>query len=531
MRDAATFLKELGCKEAIVNGYRNEIRIEYSHTNLVLHYKENDEKVGLGNGYYSLDEINLHQLTLDGACLSNGCDARQEAYINNDVAFSATMYSIVRQILQKYPEAIDHYGVEEYILDDCDRFGCPENVEYGYRIRLRHEFWRDYSKLMTLVNEIDYGYVGFHSVYENYIGTQLRDSYKFDFLVTNTKVRRLGYLSMLLSLFEGTPRIAMKNLCSMLEQKAADNRNAIDAYKNPKGVIVLSRTGASANPYIKLALELGVIREMTGYYELGKMGRVFLEAKKQTHISQTNPFELTTFEKVFWLERLLEQDFIYLFTLMEYAFVNKTASYSDLRKKFDAFIIEKLEAIHTVITDTLRRASIRGAIQRIKDWKKSEVYLEHILMPRLNWLYDLDLLELKKDQSFELTKEGKLLFMNLAEWKDLGKVEVCNAASFLEAFYMHISNDIFMEGQGDSASDAISALTDSLTYSFDHFKTIAPNRVTFSVFAAFAKYTLLQNKLIVVEATDIKNIYLPSVADKYVFMYQRYYEDGFIQKK
>lgn len=37
MRDAATFLKELGCKEAIVNGYRYEIRIEYSHTTLVLH--------------------------------------------------------------------------------------------------------------------------------------------------------------------------------------------------------------------------------------------------------------------------------------------------------------------------------------------------------------------------------------------------------------------------------------------------------------------------------------------------------------
>ena len=43
MKDAATILKELGCKEATVNGYRNEIWIEYDHTNLVLHYTEEDE--------------------------------------------------------------------------------------------------------------------------------------------------------------------------------------------------------------------------------------------------------------------------------------------------------------------------------------------------------------------------------------------------------------------------------------------------------------------------------------------------------
>ena len=41
----------------------------------------------------------------------------------------------------------------------------------------------------------------------------------------------------------------------------------------------------------------------------------------------------------------------------------------------------------------------------------------------------------------------------------------------------------------------------------------------------------MRNKQKVVETADIKNNYLPSVVDKYVFMYQRYYNDGFIQKK
>lgn len=531
MKNAATILKELGCDEANVNGYRNEIWIEYDYTNLVLHFTEEGDDECVGTGYYDIDEVNLSQMTIDSVCLSDGCDAREEAYSDNDVSYSATMYGIVRKIQQQYPDAISRYGVEEYFLDDCDRLGCPENVEYGYMIYLNRSFWEDCSKLLAIVEDIKYGDVYFRDYYKAHIGTEINDNQKFGFLGTNTKVRRLGYLSMLLSFFEDTPRIAKKNLSRMLEQKAAENREAIEHYKNKKGVILPSRTGVSANPYIKLALETGVIHETTGHYELGKMGRVFLEARKVTHIKQENPFELTAFEKVFWLERLMEQDFVYQFTLMEYAFVSKTASYSDLRKIFDALILEKLEAIYGEVEDNTRRIAIRGAIQRIKGWKKSEIYLEHILMPRINWLYDLGLLELKRDLSFELTKEGRLLFLHLAEWRDLRPAIVCNAACYLDEFYMHVANDIFMEGQGDCASDTARALEDALTYSFEHFKTMAPNRVTFSVFAAFAKYTLLQDEQKVVETAGIKDNYLPSVADKYVFMYQRYYNDGFIQKK
>lgn len=532
MKDAATILKELGCNDATINGYLKEIWIQYDNTNLVLHFaEEGEEDECLRGGYCDIENVDLSQLIIDRVCLSDGCDARKESYPDNDISFSATMYGIVRHIQKTYPDAIDHYGIEQYFLDDCDIIGCPENVEYGYRIFLRYEFWKDGSQLKTLIENLRHERIGFHSCYAGYIGKLLSDSHKFDFLGTNTKVRRLGYLSLLLSLFDTSPRIAKKNLSRMLEQIALENHNAINTYKNKKGVILPSKTGVSANPYIKLALEIGVIREITGHYELGKMGRVFLEVKKVSQICQDNPFELTTFEKLFWLERLLEQDFVYLFALMEYAFVSNKASYSDLRKLFDTLIVDKLEAIYSEVSDNMNKTALRGAIQRIKGWKKSEVYLEHILMPRINWLYDLDLLELKNDLSFELTKEGRLLFLHLAEWRDLGPLTVCDATCYLESFYIHIANDIFMEGQCDCATDTAEALEDALTYSFDHFKTMAPNRVTFSVFAAFAKYDLLQNKQMVVETANIKDNYLPSVADRYVFMYQQYYNDGFIQKK
>lgn len=532
MKDAVSILQVLNCEDAIINGYRQEIRIKFGYTDLLLHYyKENSEEVELGCCYFDIDDVDLSLLFIDRVCLSSGCDAREEVYSKNDVSYTATMYCLIRQIRQKHPDAIESFSVNIYELDDCDRMGCHENIEYGYRIYLHTEFWEDNSKLNSLMGSLEDRTLRFRSCYVPYLGSVFIDNYQFDFLGTNTKVRRLGYLNLLLSLFENMPKIAKKSLCSLLEQKAVEFNSALYSYKNQKGVILPSKTGNSANPYIKLAIETGVIREMTGHYELGKMGRVYVEVHRKAHISSLNPFELTAFEKMFWMERLLEQDFVYLLTLLEYAFVSERPSYANLRKSFDGLVVNKLESLHNVINDILPKTTLRNAIQRIKKWKKSEIYLEHILMPRLNWLYDLGLLELRKDLSFTLTKEGCILFLHLAEWRDLGQTEICNPTSFLDSFYMHVANDIFMEGQGRTGTGIDEALTEALTYSFEHFKTIAPNRVTYSVYQTFAKYTLLHDKKLLVESTEIKNNFLPSVADKYVFMFQRYYNDGFVQKK
>ena len=74
MKDAATILSGLNFKEAMINGYRKEIRIEYDHTDLLLHYEENSEEKGLGCGYFKIDEADLNQLVIDSVCLSGGCD-------------------------------------------------------------------------------------------------------------------------------------------------------------------------------------------------------------------------------------------------------------------------------------------------------------------------------------------------------------------------------------------------------------------------------------------------------------------------
>lgn len=533
MRDVKTLIEGLPYNDSVLNCYRNEIWLTFDNFTLIFHYATPDDGVFPDKEYFELDDVNTALLYVDEVCLSNGTNADDESYENNDVTYTVSMYAVAEQIREVYPEALERSVIDSIFLDDCDFYGCPENCEYGYRIYLQPSFWETPSNLasiisMQLVTELD-----FHSFYEGHIGHQFKDDYRLSFLGTNTKDRRLGYLNMLMQLFSDNSKIAKKSLSRQLETKAQESKELLSAYKNQKGAITPSKTGASAVPYINLALELTVIREVNGYYELGKLGRVFLQSKKLLHDTSDSPFELTVFETIFWLERLLEKDFLYLSVLMTYALGEEHPSYADLRKCFNRLLLEKLENIYTKAIDTPMQSkmALKATIDRVKGWKKPEVYLEHVLMPRINWLYDLNLLELNKDLSFKLTKEGKMLIVNILEWGDLNKTVICNPESYMDLFYMHIANDIYKDSEGCENQKKDEALLEALDYSFEHFKTFAPNRVTYSVYAAFAKYTLLLGKGIVVEAADIKEAYLPSVADKYVFMFQRYYNDGFIQKK
>ena len=535
MRNVKTLIEGLPYNDSVLNCYRNEIWLTFDDFSLILHYvcPENEEGVFPDTDFFELKDINTAALYVDEVCLSNGTSADEESYKDCSITYTVTMYAVVKQLQAKFPDAVEQCVVDTVFLDDGDFYGCPENCEYGYRIYLRPIFWENPTNLASLVSERLVTEFGFHSYYEGYIGKQFPDNYQFAFLGTNTKVRRLGYLNILLKLFADNYRIAKKSLPRQLEAKALETKEFLEAYKNKKGAITPSKTGVSAVPYIKLALELKVIREGNGFYELGKMGRVFLETKKIINDTSDSPFKLTTFEKVFWLERLLEQDYLYLSTLMVYALYNENPSYADLRGCFNQLITEKLEKVHSeaVMVPVQTKMALKAAIDRIKGWKKPDVYLEHVLMPRINWLYDLDLLKLEDDLSFKFTQEGKLLIVNILEWGDLSQKVICNPESYLYSFYMHVANAIFKNSEGDDSKMKNEALLDALIYGFDHFKTLAPNRVTYSVYAAFAKYTLLLNKNMLVEAADIRNEFLPSVADKYVFMFQRYYNDGFIQKK
>ena len=66
--------------------------------------------------------------------------------------------------------------------------------------------------------------------------------------------------------------------------------------------------------------------------------------------------------------------------------------------------------------------------------------------------------------------------------------------------------------------------------SFGLFKTFAPNRVTFSVFGNYAKWKLYEEIACAIDIDDIVKGFLKRNQDKYIFKFQKFYNDGYIQR-
>ena len=70
-----------------------------------------------------------------------------------------------------------------------------------------------------------------------------------------------------------------------------------------------------------------------------------------------------------------------------------------------------------------------------------------------------------------------------------------------------------------------------LNQCFDLFKTIAPNRTTFSLAANYCKYMLLWNNQIMLDNEEIVSLLNRELSIYYIYKYQAQYKDGYIQKR
>ena len=93
--------------------------------------------------------------------------------------------------------------------------------------------------------------------------------------------------------------------------------------------------------------------------------------------------------------------------------------------------------------DSIKKMNFQTVERRIREWKKPNVYLEHILMPRLNWLYDLELLVLQDNLSFELTKEGERLFSFMCGWRDISDNAITDPSPYLDACFMRVFEEVY----------------------------------------------------------------------------------------
>ncbi len=362
---------------------------------------------------------------------------------------------------------------------------------------------------------------------------KLKDSFEVKILNSNTKNRRLGYLKIMLKMLQNNPKIPISKMNNKFEIYCQDYNHYLEQHKNKKGNVIITKTGNSANPYVELAINLGFIRKSAGVYEVGKVGKVYNILRKKIDESDTNPFIFSKFDTTFFLELLLKEDYWFLHAILEQAAINPDISYKQLKKEFKQTLLKQIKRFIEKAKDENSRKVLPLKIieRRINDWKKSEVYMEHVLMPRLNWLYDMNFIDLKDDLSFQLTEQGKRLLFNLSVWNDIELSPIVSPVAYIDNYFMKIIDFVFNLQNQKYIKDADTEFLNCLDEGFILFKTLAPNRINFSMFANYTKQILFWNHRVKVDINDIKREFELKRLPDYIYKYQENYKDGYIQKK
>lgn len=359
------------------------------------------------------------------------------------------------------------------------------------------------------------------------------DSHNISIASTNTKVRRLGYFKIL-SLFlldGGVPSNLINRKFEIFCTRFAEY---ISNAKNDKGIVKQSKNGISAKPYIEVAQEFSYLNKLRNIYTSGKQFKVYQALQEKYSNSEKDIFILNEFDKLFFLESILSSDYLYFSILLKMFFQKRELEYKQLKITFQDEIIEKLKKVQkeAQIDNRSLIRNLRSLIDRINKWEKPQIYLEHILMPRLNWMLDLGILEEDSNNKYRLSQFGDKLHLTFEGWDKVNEIPVISVVGFLNRSFLKVFHESLSDKpRRNFTNDFLPDVRKYIDESFILFKTLAPNRVTASQALNYTKYRLYFENNVACDVDYIKNILIKELSSNYVFKYQEQYQDGYIQQK
>lgn len=524
--------------ESSLKTYKGEIFFSMEYCHIVFTLKDNNMLQSMTeDAFISIEDFDISNLcasSFDNICLQYGSCLYEENgkdEINEMIPYTFIANKLMAVMESKYPKSVDDYYIGAYCVDDyCSM--CDDVWEYGFKITINQAYWSNLDFFLYLDRIIKrLSGIKLPSYYS--LDVEMSDDYEIHILPSNTKCRRLGYLKLMLQMLEERPKLPVISFYITFEKYVQSYAHFLLSYKNKKGLVTETKTGNSAKPYIELAENLGLIHKTASYYELGKMGKAYLAIKKAINLSNDNPFLLSDFDKAFFLEQILKNDYLYTYIIMVLICKESSSSYKMLKQTFQNHLLSRISYLlnQDGVADSSKLLKLKIIERRVKSWDKPMTYLEHILMPRINWLYDLGLIEYNNTNVFSYTHSGLRCFLNLSVWNDLGMKLVVNPINYINRYYIRIIDyvDICDAKQYTSAMEG--TLIGYLNGCFDLFKTIAPNRTTFSLAANYCKYMLFWKDKIILDNDDIMSLLNYQLSKYYIYKYQAQYKDGYIQKR
>lgn len=240
---------------------------------------------------------------------------------------------------------------------------------------------------------------------------------------TNTKTRRLAYLTTVVSCLR-RESLSLQRLLTVLGNWNKDHSNSLQHYYIQTGELTFTKQHSAISHYLDLAVKLGIVTSLAGVYRNTRTGLVLGTLVEQSRAT-SNPFFLTTAERLFYAYLILKNDADILLTIVGRISKQPDITLSELQDDFQNDFLDRLERKVKLCRDELVRRQLLDRISQVnREWKNPKKYAEHIVPPRLNWLLDLLLLDVEKfkKHQYSFSEGGQLLFSALATSHDLSDV-------------------------------------------------------------------------------------------------------------
>jgi len=440
-------------------------------------------------------------------------------------------YNKILNILQLYYKFFNSFLYIDIYYDDNMFIECSHKY---YKINLLKENLLNEKFIKQLIQKNlnnDKSFLDFTSCFlNNNLTLDLPKS-----ITTQTKVRRLGYLFVILEMFNNSKYYPLSIFNKKIEQQALKYNDNLQKYIDNKGLISISKTGNSAKPYVDFLTSLKLLYYQNNTYQLSKYGKIYNILFSKLHTKQKNKFNLSVFQKAFSLWFLIQNDILYLFSLLEIIYIQKNdTNVSKIKDVFQEYILEALEFTmkHSKISTKFKN-NISDKITRIQQWEKPKVYLEHIVEPRINWLLDLGLLneEIYLSNRISLSKRGLNFLFYFGYCFDQSEERFTISRELRCHSFFNIINIIYDINAKEIQKKDLILIEKYIDESFTLFKTIAPNRVTASQAILYTCYMMLFQEGIVVNFCTIQQYLYSKENTKYIFDWYKTENDGSIRRK
>lgn len=259
----------------------------------------------------------------------------------------------------------------------------------------------------------------------------------------NTTARRLSVCTQIVKIIsrQQLPKEIVKN--SLISW--SNNKEITDSiYNNSKGKITeKGKPTSSFDHYLNLCTELKLVSRFNQIYSSSKISSVleYISTEEISFIHSKS--DLTDLEGLFYFLIILKEDadgVLLIFNILNS--LDGIASQKELLAKFKENFNIRLIAKQST-TNVKLNNDINEKMRALNySWQKAEIYAEHLIIPRCEWLSDIGLLKIHKSGSktlYEFNESSKKLMALLPI------IEGTNVYDINENWYYSKSAECFIE--------------------------------------------------------------------------------------